>query len=95
MRCQRWADARPRQRPLAGVAEWRVARLRAIKARDVESASFVLSVVAVVVAGISVIYAGRQAVEAQKVTAIGQRRFHAELRPGIELTCASRGLEPA
>lgn len=62
-----------------------------------EIASFVLSVAAVVAAGLSATYArrqaveaGRQAVEAEKVTAIEQRRFHAGLRPDIELTRKAR-----
>jgi len=60
-------------------------------------ASFVLSVVAVVVAGLSANYsrrqaasAGEQAVEAKKVTAIEQRRYHASLTPKIDLTCDAR-----
>jgi hypothetical protein len=63
----------------------------------VEIASFALAVIAVVVAGLSANYsrrqaasAGQQAVEAKKVAAIEQRRFHAALTPKIELTCKAR-----
>lgn len=64
-----------------------------------EIASLVLSVVAIAVAGISAVYtkrqassAARQAVEAEKVTAIEQQRLHADLEPVVALTCeASTG----
>jgi hypothetical protein len=54
----------------------------------------VLSVVAIAVAGVSAVYtkrqassAARQAVEAEKVTAIEQKRPHADLEPVVALTC--------
>jgi hypothetical protein len=60
-------------------------------------ASFVLSVVAIAVAGVSAVYtkrqassAARQAVEAEKVTAIEQKRLHADLEPVMALTCEAR-----
>jgi hypothetical protein len=49
---------------------------------------------AIAVAGVSAVYtkrlatsAARQAAEAEKVTAIEQKRFHADLTPFIALTC--------
>jgi hypothetical protein len=60
-------------------------------------ASFVLSIVAVLAASVSAAYAKRQAAsatpqaaEAEKVTAIEQRRFHADLTPQITLSCEAR-----
>lgn len=62
-----------------------------------EIASFVLAVIAVVVAGLSANYSRRQAAsareqvaEAKKVGAIEHGRFHSGLTPKIELTCKAR-----
>lgn len=64
---------------------------------SVEIASLVLSVVAIAVAGASAVYAkrqaasaARQAAEAEKVTAIEQKRLHVGLMPVIALTCETQ-----
>lgn len=58
-----------------------------------EIVSFVLSIIAVLVAGASALYTRRQAVQSEKVTAIEQRRFHADLTPEIMMSCEARDVD--
>lgn len=54
--------------------------------------SLILSVIAILVAAVSIVYVRRQAIEATSTRAIEQSRWHADLTPVLKITC--QGHEP-
>ena len=50
-------------------------------------ASFVIAVLAILIAGASAVYTRKQASEQAKVAAIERERRHDELTPEFEITC--------
>jgi hypothetical protein len=79
----------PRTSPRPGAVRLPVTRQRdCMLGRLWSVTSFILSVIAVVVASASAAYTRKQAVQAAKVTAIEQGRRHDELTPEFEVTCS-------